>query len=191
MPLREGFFLNFPNRLRAGQGTSSPVYYEYSPRNYLTYWFFYPFNEAPGPTNIFDHEGDWERISVKLDRHNRAVIVAYYRHNTYCTVPWKRAGKHHGHPLAYSALGSHATYPRAGSYPIPEAQGLVSDIAGRGHGWATYHHLKNARTQGWFGYGGAWGEVGDGPDSTGPLGPSIFKGATLTDSEWSRPHPCP
>ena len=29
----------------------------------LQYWFFYPFNDAYG---LFDHEGDWEHVTVKL-----------------------------------------------------------------------------------------------------------------------------
>lgn len=182
VPEREGFFLNFPNSQRAGEGSTAPVYYEYFPRRYITYWFFYAFNDAPKPTNIFDHEGDWERISIQLDDHDRAVRVAYYQHDGYCTIPWPQTGKHDGHPLAYSAQGTHATYPRVGSFPI--AHGLASDTTSRGVGWATYHHLANARTQGWFGFGGAWGEVGDGSDSTGPLGPSHFKGAVPDD--WSR-----
>jgi hypothetical protein len=183
VPKGEGFFLDFPDEQRVGQGATAPVYYEYSPHRYITYWFFYAFNDAPKPTNMFDHEGDWERISIQLDSKNRAVTVAYYQHTGYCTVPWKQAGKHDGHPLAYSARGTHATYPKAGSFPI--AHGLATDATGRGAGWATYSHLANARTQGWFGYGGAWGEVGEGSDSTGPLGPSRFKGAAPTD--WNRP----
>jgi len=183
VPEGEGFFLNLPNTLRGGQGTGVPVYYEYSPRNYVTYWFFYAFNDAPRPTNMFDHEGDWERISVRLDAHDHAVTVAYFEHDGYCTRPWREAGKHNGHPLAYSARGTHATYPWAGTFPI--AHRLATDTTGRGAGWPTYRHLANARTQGWFGYGGAWGEVGEGSDSTGPLGPSVFKGAV--PPTWSRP----
>lgn len=183
VPKGEGFFLNFPNERRAGQVSDAPVYYEYAPRRYITYWFFYAFNDAPKPTNAFDHEGDWERISIRLDSEERAVTVAYFEHSGYCTRSWSRAGKHDGHPLAYSARGTHATYPRAGTFPI--AHGLATDTAGRGTGWATYRRLANARDQGWFGYGGAWGEVGEGSDSTGPLGPSPAKSAAPTD--WSRP----
>jgi hypothetical protein len=183
VPEGEGFFLNFPNGQRAGQGTRAPVFYEYSAHEYVTYWFFYAFNDAPKATNAFDHEGDWERISVRLDDQDHAVTVAYYEHDGYCTRPWSEAGKHRGHPLAYSARGTHATYPRAGTFPI--AHGLATDTTGRGAGWATYRKLVNARTRGWFGFGGAWGEVGEGSDSTGPLGPSSFKGAAPAD--WAQP----
>jgi hypothetical protein len=183
VPDGEGFFLNFPNELRGGQGTQATVYYEYSPRNHVTYWFFYPFNDAPAPVNLFDHEGDWERISVRLDGQDNAVTVAYFEHAGYCTRPWGEAGKHEGHPLAYSARGTHATYPRAGTFPI--AGGLATDTTGRGDGWATYGNLADARAEGWYGFGGAWGEVGAGSDSTGPVGPSRFKSPAPGD--WSRP----
>lgn len=42
VPEGEGFFLNFPNERRGGQGTNAPVYYEYSPQHYITYWFSLP-----------------------------------------------------------------------------------------------------------------------------------------------------
>ncbi|MGW4644763.1 hypothetical protein ACWEN6_40090 [Sphaerisporangium sp. NPDC004334] len=182
IPKNEGFFLNLPNDLRSGQGTSAPVYYEYAPHQYITYWFFYAFNDAP--TELFDHEGDWERISVQLDGANRAQSVAYYQHKGYCTRSWRDAGKHEGHPLAYSARGTHATYAWAGGYGI--AHDLAADYTGRGLGWATYARIEKARGHGWFGFGGAWGEVGEGPDTTGPLGP----GAPTKDpapQDWNRP----
>lgn len=184
IPDGEGFFLNFPNTMRAGTGTSAPVYYEYSPYHYVTYWFFYAFNDAPAPINSWDHEGDWERISIQLDSLNNAVTVAYYQHSGYCTIPWSQAPEKNSHPLAYSALGTHASYPAAGSYSI--ADGLATDTTGQGAAWATYNNtLSDARAQGWYGFGGAWGEVGAFSDSTGPLGPSVYKAPA--PSNWSQP----
>ncbi|MEV5887830.1 hypothetical protein [Nonomuraea fuscirosea] len=182
IPRGEGFYLNLPNNLRSGHGTRAPAYYEYFAHQYVTYWFFYAHNDAP--TALFDHEGDWERISVQLDKANRATAVAYHQHKGYCTRSWQEAGKHEGHPLAYSALGTHATYPWLGAYEI--AGGLAFDRTGRDAGWATYGNLTKARDHGWFGFGGAWGEVGEASDTTGPLGP----GAPTKDSastDWNRP----
>ena len=31
----------------------------------VQYWFFYPFNDAHW---LFDHEGDWEHVAVRLER---------------------------------------------------------------------------------------------------------------------------
>jgi hypothetical protein len=59
----EGFFLDLDNDARGGLGTGARVCYDYQPGNYVTYWLFYAFNDAPtGITGAFDHEGDWERI---------------------------------------------------------------------------------------------------------------------------------
>lgn len=183
VPTGEGFFLNFPNTERAGQGTSAPVYYEYSAHNYVTYWFFYAFNDAPAPIDSFDHEGDWERVSVRLDAQDDPVTVAYYEHSGYCTLPWSQAAKNNGHPVAYSAIGTHATYWKAGTFPT--AGGLAKDTTGAGAAWTTYGNLADVRAQGWYGFGGAWGEVGDVEDSTGPLGPSSFKAPA--PANWSVP----
>ncbi len=176
VPDWEGFFLQSPDRYTGGQGTKAPAYYEYHKHKYVTYWFFYNFNDAPGPSNLFDHQGDWEQITVRLDKKDHATTVAYFQHGESCVVPWSKAGKHNGRPLAYSALGTHATYPSLTS-PTALAGGLASDTIGRGAAWSTAGHLLNARTQPWFGFGGAWGQVGSMADSTGPLGPSRYKGA--------------
>lgn len=37
--------------------------------------------------------------------------------------------------------------------------------------WDTWPRLVNVRDQPWYGYGGAWGEVGAIDDTTGPMGP--------------------
>jgi hypothetical protein len=196
VPQNEGFFLELAEGAQRGEGTNAPVYYEYRPHRYVTYWFLYGYNDAPsGPRpadRTFDHQGDWERLSVQLNQEDRAITIAYYGHDSYCTRPWSEAGKHNGHPLAYSAQGTHATYPKKrDDYPLP---GGLKDRTGRGAGWATYRSLLNARTEGWFNFGGAWGRVGepgvgafagDPAATTGPLGPSRPKGAAPTD--WSKP----
>jgi hypothetical protein len=184
VPTAEGFFLNFPNTQRSGQGTAAPVYYEYSAHKYVTYWFFYAFNDAPAPIDSFDHEGDWERISVQLDAQDNAVTVAFYEHSGYCTLPWSQVAQESAHPVAYSAVGTHATYWKAGTFPL--VGGLANDVTGKGTSWKTYQTtLSDAHAQGWFGFGGAWGEVGEVEDSTGPLGPSSFKGPA--PSNWNVP----
>jgi hypothetical protein len=172
----EGFFLNFPNALRGRGSAKAPVYYDYRPGHYVTYWFFYAFNDAP--TQAFDHEGDWEQISVRLDARNRATAVAFFGHGSPCTLPIGEVHRRRGHPVVFSANGTHASYWTAGSF----RHGI--DQTGRGTAWRTWQHLRNVRARPWFGYGGAWGEVGaQGTDTTGPLGPSRFKAAAPAD--WS------
>lgn len=171
----EGFFLDLDNAQRRGLGTSSPVYYEYVAQRFVTYWFFYSFNNAI--TSVADHEGDWERISIRLDALDRAITVAYYAHSGYCTVPWNAVATHQAHPVAYSATGTHASFPTAGQHGL--------DTTDAGPRWNTWNRLLNVRDQAWYGYGGAWGEVGETVETTGPLGPSGYKSPAPTD--WNRP----
>lgn len=183
----EGFFLDLDNSRRGSLGsTKSPVYYEAKAGHYITYWFFYAYNDGPFPGGADNHEGDWERISVKLDGSNRATAVAYYQHEGSKELSWGKVPKQGSHPIVYSAKGSHASYAAPGTYGLQKVAGvpLAKDHASRGQAWATWKNLKNAQKQAWYGYGGAWGEVGN-PDvdsvlhdeTTGPQGPSHKKPA--------------
>jgi hypothetical protein len=153
------------------------------------------------------HEGDWEAISVLLlrdrrKRHTyRPLSVRYNFHNEQRVVPWfavKRAAggsatygsaplKRLTHPVVYSSRSSHASYWRAGKHR--------NRIRSAGSGktlfevdddtmacpdcpqWETWRNVVNARTQPWYGFGGAWGAVGPMGGTTGPLGPSRHKGS--------------
>jgi hypothetical protein len=164
----EGFFLDLDNTARGGAGTSARVYYDFVSQQFVTYWFLYGFNDAPA--SLTDHEGDWEQVTVRLNGSNHATDVAFYRHGGACRLPWSEVRKTAaGHPVAFSARGTHASYPRAGSFN----NGI--DQTARGPRWRTWRHLRDVRARPWYGYGGGWGEVGENADSTGPLGPSSFK----------------
>jgi hypothetical protein len=185
----EGFYLDPTADHHKSQrsGTDAPVYYEAKDRHYITYWFFYAFNAGPAPGQTDNHEGDWERISVRLDSSNRATEVAYFQHDgPPKTYKWsdKEVTKEGGtHPVVYSAKGSHASYTSPGSkrlhrgkIPIP----VVKDHASKGNRWVAdpggpADHLTDVTQQAWYGYGGAWGEPGSITETTGPRGPSRHK----------------
>ena len=210
----EGFFLDLDNSWRAGQKPVAgepytvPVYYTYVPGRFITYWFMYGFNDPgigwtnwgpipplPVYASLDRHEGDWERIVVRLDRNENPIGVEYFQHN--CDgklVDWSVMGLNghlfnETHPIVYSALGSHASYfevPLSGGYLFPCFSGppAFDLVADGGAQWETWLSLRNVDVEGrpWYGesgtggYGGAWGEVGSripGTDwsNTGPLGP--------------------
>jgi hypothetical protein len=173
----EGFFLDLDNSKHEseGPGTNSPVYYEAVEGRYITYWFFYAYNAGPTPGGIDNHEGDWERIVVRLNENNRATAVAYYQHTGHEEKRWRDVPKQGSHPLVFSAKGSHASYASPGDKDLGVPFGVVQDHAGRGAKWQTWQNLENVRAQDWYGYGGAWGEVGNIKETTGPQGPSAFK----------------
>jgi hypothetical protein len=172
------------------------MYYQYKPRKWIVYWFFSARNMARYPlSGSVAHEGDWERVAVRLDGRNRATMVAWWQHN--CKRPqthrWDERGDFHivgrSHPAAYIAYGGHATYPQAGqtelACPATSLLGVFSggDDSHRGGGvtWSTWQDgedgFQDARTAAWYGYGGSWGDkTRQSPDSFwGPLGPSKYK----------------
>lgn len=115
------------------------------------------------------HEGDWERVTVYLDEADPEAAppawVLFYRHSTNTPRLWDSVEKEAGtHPVAYSAIGSHASLPTPGFGHID-----VGDPDGPK--WRTWEDLAPIAAQPWYGFGGAWGRVGKVRDATGPLGP--------------------
>jgi len=179
-----------------------PAYYENhlegaGPQRRITYWLFYGYSLPPGsPKKLlaqFAHQGDWERVSVlvePVDAERWAMVsVRYHFHNESRDVPWPSVpltappgGAVATHPVAYSALGSHASYPRAGDY-VERRLALKGEVHATDRAmacsacpqWRTWDALVDATEQGWYGFGGAWGRARGSSDTTGPLGPSAQK----------------
>jgi hypothetical protein len=83
----------------------------------LQYWFFYPFNDGYG---VFDHEGDWEHVSVKLSPALAPEGAWYARH--YDSHPgrwfdWSALAREGDHPVVLSARGTHASYASPAEVP--------------------------------------------------------------------------
>jgi hypothetical protein len=78
----------------------------------LQYWLFYPYDlwsptVPPGPF-WQGHEGDWELVTVLLDRRERPQLVGLSRHCGGVRRAWAKALKRNGRPLVWVSLGSHA-----------------------------------------------------------------------------------
>jgi hypothetical protein len=191
----EGMFLDLKNGEHHGNPTlaDDPVYYDYVPQHYVVYWFFYSYNNFSFHSFPEKHEGDWEHVTVQLDEHNRPLRVAFYRHACDPTiVEWADlANGSQGslvdgtHPVVYSGLGSHASYPTPGENGGFATCQPFPDQTDAGTPWSTWLNVQDVHAQPWYGFGGAWGEVGNDlhipgipPDlTTGPLGPSRYKGS--------------
>ena len=77
----------------------------------VQYWFFYAYNQAPA---FFDHDADWEHITVVVTPagHPRGVFFAQHSHcNPGVFRPWPEVRKDGEHPIILSARGTHASYP--------------------------------------------------------------------------------
>lgn len=163
----------------------------------LTYWFLYGYSQPPpkhGATRLISHQGDWEAVSVLLRKGGQdgeyiPVSVRYNAHNGDRTVPWAVVRKvsdgseQATHPVAYSALGSHASYALAARYPtafkvsgrplVRTADVTVACL--ECPQWQTWKNVVDVPSQPWFGFGGAWGRATALGETTGPLGPSSYK----------------
>jgi PKD repeat protein len=200
----DGFVLDLRNThsARAGDGLHSRMYAEYQPGTYVIYWLFYPYNDwkmKAGVLGLRDtvterHEGDWEHITVRLDATGSATDVAYYQHS--CSpdvVPYDAAEKTGTHPRVYAALGGHASYGTLGKGPLgpgvrlfPCLHGVPSSVATLspedrvGYSprttWRTWQNVGNARAQGWYGFGGSWGDrIPSTVANYGPAGPGPIR----------------
>jgi hypothetical protein len=178
-----GFYLDLDEKKRSGVRPGSfngpPVYYHYefdgagAGRDFITYWFFYPYNDGPSSGN---HEGDWERVVVLLDEHGNGRAIKLFRHNCNVQLSWDQISKvpNSNHPIVFSAAGSHGSYGTPGAHENA-CDTPIDDYTGNGTAWKTWNYLADVQRQPWYGFGGAWGEVGESTHTTGPLGPSRYK----------------
>ncbi|HTP25502.1 MAG TPA: Vps62-related protein [Anaeromyxobacteraceae bacterium] len=80
----------------------------------VQYWFFYAFNDF---YVLFDHDGDWEHVTLRLDARHRPLGVWYARHGWNAPgkwFPWDSLEREGEHPVVLSARGSHASYADTG-----------------------------------------------------------------------------
>ena len=95
----------------------------------LQYWFFYPYNDWW----LSYHEGDWEMITIFLDKpaepHEtpQPVTLACAQHMFGTPYDWEdvqKVGSGQTNSRVFVAKGSHASYVDLGLHPIPD---FISD----------------------------------------------------------------
>ncbi|MGQ0842091.1 hypothetical protein [Actinokineospora sp.] len=165
-----GFYLDLDDDARRGDGPGAPTYWERhedgSGLVAYVYWLFYGYNDY-----LNKHEGDWERIAVQV-RGDEPVAVTFWKHEEpTCVVPWADLGLVEGHPVVFSALGAHGSYPSKGNFGH---RGGI-DTTSAGTPWRTWSDARPVDGQPWWGYRGRWGEPGP-KNFRGPHGP--FPGRT-------------
>lgn len=192
---RRGFHLDLDDAYHRGAASGdevffgdTPVYYDYEPGRHVTYWLFFGFSapgariaERIGRTGVgrAGHEGDWEGISIELDAEDRPLRARYFAHGERVpAIPWSALRKLEGHPVVFSALGSHASY--AANERQPDF-----DVTAGGPIWATWLLLADVRRQPWYGFGGAWGRARPVPGAVRELAASV--GFVVNDGDFTGP----
>lgn len=188
--LGEGYYLDLMDRARPGPGRGAldgvPAYVERTreqvggePGLRLRYWLLFGMDGGgTGGGAGARREGDWERVDVLLRGEDGAyeplALEVEGGDGEPRRTPWRavrRAGGEGGggattHPVVTAALGSHTLRPER----TDAAAGARVACAGCTP-WRTWRRLADVRAQPWYGFGGAWGEVGRSDATTGPLGP--------------------
>ena len=112
----------------------------------LSYFFYAPFNlgKQIAGLEFGDHVGDWEHISVRLMKEEKAgklsyrpVIVDYSAHFMRNYVSWDEVEKIDGtHPIAYTACGSHGMWKDSGAHIYVNAVVVqLKDYCSQGTAW--------------------------------------------------------
>lgn len=130
----------------------------------IDYWWYLPDNPANTAKGAmcgagfvipeitcFDHQSDWEGVTVVVNRAQRPVAVRYAAHDGVVNVPWKTlqtalagselqpyaAGRDVANrPLVFVARGTHAAYPLPCKSSVCDRGGIFEDTRHDGaHEW--------------------------------------------------------
>jgi hypothetical protein len=187
---------NFRNETRLGNLSSNWICYahvQFAPYDHegmydVQYIFFYAYNgDMAWGTVESAHEADFEHITVRVENNLSNIHGIYYSaHDGEGRWYLKQSSKgvndgysvtSNGHPIVYSALDSHASYPWAGLW---ERDKLPDDYTdSNGLEWGCLNRVVNIgeknipnRDMDWIQYSGRWGEIGQFSWTTGPYGPA-------------------
>ncbi|UQA58403.1 hypothetical protein [Polyangium aurulentum] len=148
----------------------------------IQYWFYYPYNDGP---LFFDHESDWEHLTMRLDAKGAPLGAYLARHEDNNPGPyfaWSRLRREGNHPVVLSAKGSHATYADRGDLAWYESSGWCDNLKScvnpvwrtwEGGGLEPFEEFtpaSPAMAQA-FQFPGRWGSVGFWPGTSAPKGP--------------------
>lgn len=127
----------------------------------ISYWFFFALSPSAHP-----HEGDWQSVSVIIpEKGTELPHVQYGSSRQGVTCGFAEAEVVDGtHPVAWVEPGSHRMQRMAEDLDGPHAGHSVLLRS-----WEL--EPRRVPTLPWSSFDGAWGRVGTGPRTTGPLGP--------------------
>jgi len=199
----------------AGPVTAPVVYARHEKQHgttVLQYWYLYEYNfwslQYPASDLVWQaHEGDWEVVTIVLDREHNPVQAGYSQHCGGERKDWASVPKApvSDHPLVFVGTGSHANLFAPGAHPIdtvcypPEAVAFFAayhvtpfdvNVPGRTLGpETTAIERVRDREPSWLRFPGTWGEtqyvhapppLGTLPFGTSPVGPAF-------QDEWNDP----
>lgn len=164
-----------------------PVYTNIISDEYQTdiqYFFFYAYNGAiiESLPTFGTHEGDWEHITVRLDKNKKLIGIFFGCHGR--ESKWVRPSNikfnDDNHPIIYSSKFLHASYPTE-SRQSRIGFGLIDDYTNNGYVWNTWENIiilpksyeEATKETAWVFFNGRWGKkvrrlYGENPPPYGP-----------------------
>jgi hypothetical protein len=147
-----------------GDLAEAPVYAYYADKGNdvvdLVYFFYYPYNRGKEVVDTIwgNHVGDWEHITVRLNRGADEALtplqVYLSAHSFGGAYDWAQIERFEAtHPVVYSARGSHGVWSTAGDHVYmsigEEVFGVcvtivctdLTDNAGPGTAWDTWENV--------------------------------------------------
>ncbi|MFE4709956.1 MULTISPECIES: Vps62-related protein [unclassified Paenibacillus] len=177
----------------SGDLATAPIYAFWVEKEYnnvdLVYFQYsaYDLGKTVFGTEVGDHVGDWERVTVRLAKFTdqgtnfiKPVQVYYGAHSFGTTYNWNEVDKvNNTHPVAYSAFGSHGMWKDPGNHVYKElVVTQLIDVANQGTAWDTWNNIQafqyypNSLTGN--GLGNAWPSWLD-RDYSNPNSLSVYK----------------
>lgn len=119
----------------------------------VAYFFYYPYNRGKTLVSTLwgNHVGDWEHMTLRLLTVTSSTAVHWMpariylsQHSSGEVVEWTDVPKTaDGHPIIYSAEGSHGVYKTAGVHTYKTTPiGDLSDVCGEGTRWETWKRVE-------------------------------------------------
>jgi hypothetical protein len=143
-------------------------------RDWLDYWYYYYYNNQE-VAGIGVHEGDWERVSLRLDDEGVPDVALYSRHGSESAaceasaVEWEVTDGYTVSPRTYVANASHANYFWSGEherpFPLPhdDAYGDGAVLTPGIQAVQSAPHTSTTAQPRWFYWNGTWGASGSSP----------------------------
>ncbi|RXZ78644.1 DUF946 domain-containing protein [Paenibacillaceae bacterium] len=141
----------------SGDLANAPIYSFWVEKEYqnidLVYFQFSPYDlgKTVLGTEVGDHVGDWERVTVRLAKFEdnnthyvKPVQVLYGSHSFSTVYPWDEVDKIDGtHLVAYSAFGSHGMWKDPGSHVYKDLVVVqLIDVTNQGTAWDTWNNIQ-------------------------------------------------
>jgi hypothetical protein len=150
-------------------------------REVISYWFFYALRATAQA-----HEGAWEHVSLVLSGVGATPLVRFEGPGGAMSFGLDDVETVEGtHPVLYVESGSHAMYRTAQEIGAESAD----DYAVLLRAWRL--EPRRVAAMSWSCFDGAWGRVGGGPRTTGPLGPLFRRESAASIARSSATDPLP